>query len=102
MSEEWFEKLKSDVRDFFKTATEADINQALKESGYDFYKNVAVPILDFHEKSIFHELIGTVSFEEPFINKFILSSHIIVKGSISFKDMKSLIAEDSYGYAMAA
>ena len=35
MNEKWFEELKSQVNAFFETATEDEINQALKESGYE-------------------------------------------------------------------
>lgn len=97
MSEKWFEDLKTEVKVFFETATEAEINQALEEAGYDFYKDIDVPIFEFHAESIIYEWIGTATGKASFR----LSAHMMIKNeSISLEEM--VLSADNYGYSMAA
>ena len=97
MSEKWFEDLKTEVRAFFETATEAEINQALEEAGYDFYKDIDVPIFEFHAASIIYEWKGTAIGKASFK----LSARMMIKNeSISLEEM--VLSADNYGYAMAA
>ena len=40
MSEKWFEELKTTVNDFFNTASDSDLKNALKKAGYERYTGV--------------------------------------------------------------
>ena len=99
MSEKWFEELKAEVRAFFETATEVEINQALEESGYDFYRDINVPILDLQERFALREV--TVTFENSMTIEFTLSEKITMKNEcILFEEMGD--QADNYGYLIAA
>lgn len=101
MSDNWFEKLKSEVKTFFENATENEINQALEEAGYSFYKNVDYPIIDFHDMFMACESRGTVLFAQSLKRNYALSGQITTKHLISFEE-NSLLVSDNYGYALAA
>lgn len=99
MNEKWFEELKSQVNAFFETATEDEINQALKESGYEVYKDVDVPIIDLYERLALRDVI--VTFEDSMIIGFTLSEQITIKNEcIYFEEMG--VQADNYGYLIAA
>ncbi|MGB8993060.1 MAG: hypothetical protein WCD80_13485 [Desulfobaccales bacterium] len=102
MNDSWFDKLKSEVRAFFETATEDEINQALNQAGYDFYKDIDVPIIDFHERLALHEWIGTVTFGASLSIKSISSKYFIIKKEIIYSEDMILASADNYGYSMAA
>jgi len=40
MSQDWIEKAINDMEEYFKNASDEQIEEDLKEAGYDFYKNV--------------------------------------------------------------
>ena len=98
----WFDDLKSEVLAFFEKATEKDIQLAFEKSNYAFYKDIDVPILDFHERLVPCGLIGAIKFGSSFTNRSVLSAQIMPKGRIYFKKMGVSTSADNYGYALAA
>lgn len=94
----WFDDLKSEVMTFFEKATEKDIQLALEKSNYAFYKDIDVPILDFHEKIYerVYEWIGPATLRVSLK----LSEQMMIKNeSTCFEEIE---AADNYGYALAA
>ncbi len=92
----WFDDLKSEVMAFFEKATEKDIQLALEKSNYDFYKDIDVPILAFHER--IHEWIGMLSFRVSFR----ISKKMMIQNERIYIEEKMTISADNYGYSLAA
>ena len=40
MENDWFEKMKKDVFDYIEKTSKEELQQAIDDAGYDFYKDV--------------------------------------------------------------
>ena len=49
MAEKWFEKMRSEIKDFISNASNDEFDNAFEKANYNFYKDIKTPIFWLNE-----------------------------------------------------